>query len=350
MFYVSSYNSELDKFGITDTSDGVTEFYYKEEILSFPKSLRIKGVNGNTIQIVDASKAVAQKAFDKFGDIVKQHINTFSEETCLNLAKTAHFVRQLKGIDDIDEIHRITMENIYPSNVQDVVTSASQYTNTLREVDCSNPNAIKQALANNVCLVLQHKTNGVLSAFICSGSLAVLDKVYEPGFFDTVYLTKQLYGYTYNIEKVRPAKESSSEKNPDHLNVMSCSLRFRRDGVKHDKDNKVLSSPFYTVNIPRVLAIFILDNPTKLGNRILPEFHSSVNQAEYDFDFDMYRDVKRCINDGTNYFGNEDMFLKYVDTANLSKAIPLTDIIARFQGDFDYMERLRLWGYSFKVN
>lgn len=346
MFYVSSYNNGM--WGITDTDDGSEEFYTVPQLMHFTKDLKIqiKGVTPMGVKVVNASKQVAQKKFDSYADVVKQHINRFSADTCMNLAKTAHFVKKIKGLDDIDEIRRITMENIYPPNVQEVVASAQQYSNVMREVDCTNPNNIISALLNNVCLVLQQKTNGVLTAFICSANLSVLDKVYEPGFFDTVYLTKRLYDYTYNIEKVRPMKESTSEKNPNYLNVMSCSLRFRKDGVNHDKDNKVLSSPFYTVNIPSVLAMFILDNPSKLGNQILPEFYSAEHKIDYDFDFNMYNDVKRCLIDGTNYFGNEDVFLKYVDTQKLTKCIPITDIISRFQNDFDYMTALRYKGCS----
>ena len=54
--------------------------------------------------------------------------------------------------------------------------------------------------------------------------------------------------------------------------------------------------------------------------------------------------------DGSNYFGNEEYFLRYVDTEKITGVVPLTDIIQRFQSDFDYMEKLRLWGYSFSPN
>lgn len=47
MFYVSRINHELDgiKYGITDTKDGVEEFYSKAQIFQFSKSLDIDGVD-----------------------------------------------------------------------------------------------------------------------------------------------------------------------------------------------------------------------------------------------------------------------------------------------------------------
>lgn len=345
MFYVSSKANGL--YGITDTEDGVEEFYSKEFILKNFKGIKIDGVTAKGIKVVNASKEVAQKSFDMFGDIVKRKIYSYPYSTCEELARGVHFVKQIKGLENnLAEVHRITYENIYPKSVQDVVSSAVDYTNNLIEVNCSSPDEIKKALKNNVCLVLQHKTNGALTAFICTASLAVTDYIYEPGFFDGVYLTKQLYGYTQGINNVR--KEVKPKvKNPDLLNVFSCSLRFRREGVHHDGLLKELSSPFYSVNLPRVLGMFILDNPKKLGDRIIPEFYTSHNKDDYKFDFDMYREIKMCLDDGSNYFGNQKMFEKYIDFDNLEKPVELNDLIARFQDNFDYMERLRLKGYSF---
>lgn len=348
MFYISEFNKLSGKYGIMDTSDGAVEWYTKEEILSFPKKIKISGVTGKTIKVVNAASKVAQVKFDVIAERIKSEISTYNMEKCMELAGSIHFKKKLKGVDNISDVHRITAENVYPASVKEVVDSASEYTNELHEVELT-PNGIKTALMNNVCLVLQHKTNGALSAFICTGSLKVVDDIYEPSFFESVYLTKLLWGYTQDINKVRSAKSEERPANPDMLNVFSCSLRFRREGTHHDGALKELSSPFYTVNIPRVMAMFILDNPSRLGDKILPEFARTRNKDEYKFDFNMYLDIKKCIEDGTNYFGNEDAFLRYVDISSLEKAVDLTELITRFGSNFDYIEWIRSNGYSFKI-
>jgi hypothetical protein len=349
MLYVCQLNRQLGKYGVCDTDDGAIDFVTQEELLHIVHNLKIpvKGVKGNTIQVVSVTNQIMDSEFGQIKTMVSKLVDGWSEETCLEFARGAHFVKQIKGLP-IAEMRKVVVDNVYPKSIQEAVMDAQKYTNQVHEVNPKDKNAIINALKNNVCLVLQHKTNGVLTSFVCTGSFAVEDAIYEPGFFDAVYLTKQLYNYTYNIEKVRPAKtESDKPKNPNLLNVMSCSLRFRNDGVHHDKGNMILSSPFYTVNLERVFKIFILDNPSQLGNTILGEFHRSSHLGTYDFDFDLYQDVLRCCEDGTNYFGNEGYFLRYVNTQNLQSGVELSSILARFQSDFDYLEYLRGQGYSF---
>ena len=348
MFYVSCYDKTTKMFGITDTEDGVTDYFTKEDILKRLKNFKIKGVSGTTVKVVNAAESVVKENFNAFGDVVRKKVNSYSMDACMELARSVHFVKQIKGLDDIGEVRQISYEYIYPASVQEVVSSAADYTNNVIEVDVRNSYAMLDALKNNVCLVLQHKTNGALTAFICTAGVHVVDSVYEPKFFDKVYLTKQLYDYTSKIEKLRPKRENS--KNSEALNVFSCSLRFRRTGVKHDGAEKELSSPFYSVIPSRVLAMFVLDNPAKLGNRILPEFNTGAKtKVGYNFDFDMYLELGECINTGFNAFKDEDRFLKYVELDKLQVGANLTDAIDRFDDNFNYMMYLRKQGYSFKI-
>ena len=355
MLYVSSFNRQNNLYGVTDTEDGVTEYLNPQELIAVASQLatnkppvQIKGVQGTKVRVVSSSKQISNEGFGRIKDQVQRLVSSWGEDTCMEVARGAHFVKKIKGLP-LPEMQKVTASYVYPKEIDEVVMSAQPYTDQVHEVNVTDKNAVINALRNNVCLVLQHKTNGVLTAFICTGSFAVQDKIYEPGFFETVYLTKQLYGYTYNINKVRPKveKDDSKPKNPSLLNVMSCSLRFRNDGVRHDKDNLVLSSPFYTVNLERLFGMYILDNPSTLGNTILSEFHKSQHLGLYDFDFDMWQDILKCCEDGTNYFGNHDAFMKYVDTDTLDHAVELDSIIERFQSDFDYIEYLRGQDYSF---
>ena len=355
MLYVSSLDRQKGVYGVTDTEDGVTEYLTPQQLIEAAAHLEagnppihIKGVRGTKIGVVSATKQITKEGFGRIKDQVERLVSNWDEFTCMEVARGAHFVKKIKGLP-LPEMQKVTASYEYPKEIDEVVMAAQPYTNQVHEVNVTDKNAVINALRNNVCLVLQHKTNGVLTAFICTGSFAVQDKIYEPGFFETVYLTKQLYNYTYNINSVRPKvdKQDNKVKNPNLLNVMSCSLRFRNDGVRHDKDNLVLSSPFYTLNLERLFGMYILDNPSTIGNTILNEFHKSQHLGLYDFDFNMWQDILMCCEDGTNYFGNHDFFMKYIDTDTLDRVVDVNSIIERFQSDFDYIEYLRGQGYSF---
>lgn len=348
MFYISSFDKKSKMWGITDTDDGVTEFYTTEFILRELKGLEIKGVRGKTIQVVDAALHVAQSSFDRFESIVRKAVDSWTVETCMEIARSAHFVKKVKGLPD-DELKRVVVENIYPQNIRDAVAQASDFSNNIQEIDIRDRNAVLNALQNNVCLVLQHKTNGVLTSFMCSSSLQVLDSIYEPKFFDSVYLTKQLYGYTAKINKVRLTPTAQREKNPNMLPVFSCALRFRREGKNHDGANKELSSPYYTLNLDKLLGMYVLVNPHSLGDRILPEFYMAARKDTYNFDFDMYLEVKSCIASGVNIFKDKEKFMSYVDTDTLDHAVEVEAVMERFNNDFEHMMYVRQRGYSFDV-
>lgn len=349
MFYISS-QPEIHVFGVTDTSDGVEEFYTRNDILEIAKNIKIDGVHpSGSIKVVNATKEIAQKSFDKFGDLVKKKIYSYDYDTCENLARKAGFVRKLKELAGTpDMYHKLTYERLYPDSVKEVVKSASKYSNSIKEVDCSNPEAIKEALRTGVCLVLQHGSKGALTAFICTGSLSVVDSIYGVGFFDGIYLTKCLTDMTYDVSKVYAKRDDNSRpKNPELLNVFSCSLRFRYERTKTDEPLKELSSPFYSVNTANVLGMYVLDNPMTLGDLIIPEFKKSKNKDEYKFDFDLYNEVQTCLEDASCYFGNEQKMAS-ICKGTFRDDVSVRTLCERFTGNFDYMEHLRGNGYSFK--
>ena len=348
MFYVSNFDKMTKKFGITDTDDGVEEYYTKEEIINNFKMFKIYGVTGSTVKVVSAANTVVKETFGKFGDVVRRLVNTYSMEECMALARSLHFVKQIKGLEDIAEVRQITYEHVYPQSVQDVVRSAAEYTNSVREIDVTDMGLVRDTLKSHMCLILQHKTNGALTAFICTGSIGLMDRIYEPYFIDKVFLTKMLYSYTANINRVRDVEQDREDRSPDLLDVFSGSLRFRETGVHRDGLDKELSSPFYTVNLPKLLAIFVLDNPAKLGNKIMPIFYDGEDKQGYNFNFQMYQEVSACITTGTNMFLDRGNFMKYVDMSTLDHTVDIDFLIERFNKKFEYMRYLRGRGCSFK--
>ncbi len=346
MFYVSSStNGGFGKlYGVTDSEDGVEEFYTKEQLREISKSIPIKGVSKTGVKVVGGISSVAQPVVESFANVVRDVVNGYGEDTIMELARSIHFVKKLKGLD-LAGMRQVAYDYVYPASVQDVVQSAADYTNTLHSIQ-TTPDAIMNALRSNVCLVLQYKTNGALTAFICTGSMAVLDAVYEPLFWDKLYLTKSLQAVTTNVNRMRK-KAEPREKDPDMINVFSCSLRFRRQGKNHDGALKELSSATYTVNLPKVLAIFALDNPKKIGDSIIPEFYNVTNRDEYIFDFDMYQDITKCIMSNANLFLNEDNIIRYINQEELTGAVDLNEVMSRFEDSWSYRNYLRGTGYSF---
>lgn len=347
MYYVSGYNSKTRRYGITDTSDGVTDWLTEAFIRRELSGFEIQGVTLDGIRVVNAAAKVVQTKFDAFDGVVRSAVAAMTEETCMELARSAHFVKKIKGLP-VDEMKRVVCENIYPDSVREAVMMAREFSNSVQEVDVRDRDAVLDSLRTKVCVVLQQKTNGVLTSFMCTGSLALMDDIYAPMFFDSVYLTKQLYGYTVNMDRLRPRRDTSDrEKNPSMLNVFSCALRFRQEGKNHDGVNKELSSPFYTVNLDRLLGMYVLNDVHGVGDRIVPEFKALGDKSGYNFDFRMWKEVRSCLASGQNYFKNEKVFMQFVDTDTLSHVVELNEVISRFDDDFSYMAFLRKRGYSF---
>ena len=351
MLYISQYNRAKKLYGVTDTDDGATEFLTAAQVLDAVKELKgsgmtIDGVNGNKISVVSLTNQVMGSGFAKIEQEIDDMIAFWSIDTCMDVGRSAHFVSKLKGKSD-DEVRRITKEYVYPESIRSAVQNAAQFTNTFREVNVSDLSEVMQALSSNVCLVLQRKSTGVFTSFVCSASLALLDKIYEPYFFDALYLTKQLYSYTIDGCKIRPRTNRPSARQNDTLNVFSCSLRFRNDGVRHNKGNLVLSSPFYSVNLSRLFCMYVLDNPVSMGSSMLTEFHRGQHTGVYDFDFDMWQEVMQDAQSGQNSFDTENEFTRYLDVSSLQPGVTLEDVMGRYARDFNYMRKLRAAGISF---
>lgn len=348
MYYISKFDRREGKYGVTDTTDGVTDILSAADVLYAVNEmgLEINGVSGKTINVVSMTNQVMNVGFAGVEKQVDALIASWSVEDCMEVGRKASFVSKLKKKPEA-EVRSITKSYVYPDSIKSAVQNAAQYTNQMHEVDVKDMNAVMQALASNVCLVLQLKTNNTLTSFVCSAGLSILDKVYEPLFFDAMYLTKQLYDYTYKADRLRPRREAPLKRSPDLLNVFSCSLRFRNDGKRHDKGNMVLSSPFYTVNPPRLFCMYILDNPGKLGDTLTAEFHRGQHTGVYDFDFEIFKEVIFDVQTRHNRFEDPAEFQRYLNVSMLKNGVTLQDVMDRYQRDWNYMMKLRNAGLSF---
>lgn len=345
MYYISNRNMRTGLWAITDTEDGVEEWFTEDVVRAMAKKVKIEGV-GRKIVIVEAARKVAQQSFNTFETKLRGMISGWTEEQCMAIAKKGSFVRKIKGLPRPD-MERVMLEQLYPSNIQEAVVQASQYTNRLIEITSAQD--LERELRSGICLVLQHKTNMVVTSFMCTGSLAVIDGVTRPGFFDAVYLTKNLYGYTYGYDKLRPlVDKEAKERDPALKSVISCALRFRPEGKHHDGPMRELSSPFYTVNLNRILGAYKLADPHGLGDAMLNEFNATWNKEIYKFDMDMFRLVQRSIQTGVNLFNDKNVFMSFIPNGITNPKVTVEDAMARFDSDFGYMKYLRSQGYSFK--
>lgn len=343
MFYVSTRDPNTGYYGVTDTSDGVTEFFDANRLIQISKKISINGVKGNVITIVSATKNVIQNQFDSIGNTVKQYAYSLTEEQILDLAGKNGFKRKLKELYT-DDIPDFVASMIYPDSIKEVVNSASAYTNAVHSINVKDKELVKNTLRNNVCLVLQLTTKGLLTAFICTGSVQIVDKIYGVGFFDTMHLTKTLYDLTTKLPKRRDTQREFTP-NPDLLKVLSCSLRFKNDGKHKEKGNKVLSSTFYTVNLNNLFAMFVLNNPATLGNTILPEFKSGMSVGVYDFNLNMFNEIYTTLKSGINRYQNASEITKYI--TNITEPVDVTYLQERFNKEYSYVVSVRQRNYSF---
>lgn len=344
MYYISSRRKN-GTWGITDTTDGVEEFYTTKFILTKLKDFDIAGVSGDKISVVNASTQIIGSNFDEFEKLVRMEVDNWTEEDCLSIARTGHFVRKIKDLSG-DAMKEEMVRNIYPDSVREVVESSYRLGNSVRIADVGS---IADELKHNVCVVLQHRTDGILTAFICTAGIEVEDALYGQYNFDAAYLTKQLYGYTFNCNKVRPQRAGEpKEKNKNLLNVMSCSLRFRNSGKGHDGAIMCISSPFYTVNLERVLAVAVIENPNHIGDILSREYRFAANKDMYDFSPSMYARVKKDVQNNTNSFITTASFAKYILKNPLFEGVEVTDLVQRYAENFGYMRYIRQSGFTFK--
>ncbi len=343
MYYVSSVNPRTGMWAVTDTEDGVEEWFPEDELRRMAKLVSIQGV-GRKISVINASRGVAMTSFNTFETRLKKMISGWTDEQCLAIARKGSFVRKIKG-QPRPEVERVMLEQLYPTSISDAVHQASQYTNRLIEIGSASE--LMNALKSSICLVLQHKTNMVVTAFMCTGSIGVVDSVYTPYFFDAVYLTKSLYGYTYNYDKLRP-KVEKGERDAAMKSVFSCALRFRAEGKHHDGALLELSSPFYTVNTGKILGAYQLAEPHNVGDVMLSEFSRAYDKGMYKFDMDMFKLVQSSIQRGVNAFKDKELFMSFIPAGLTNAKVPVEDAMERFNSDFEYMRYLRSQGYSFK--
>ena len=281
MFYVNAYDVSTRKYSVTDTDDGVVEWYTPAELkgLTATYGMKIEGVSADGVRVVSFHDKTLDTGFFGIESSIAGCVRWWSEDYCRDFARGAGFFRKTKGLEG-DALRQLVMEHIYNQSIQDVVESCRTFSNSVMQVDASDRVAIVKALQNYVCLVLQVKANGTLTAFVCTAGVKVIDQIYGAGVFDAVYLTKQLYHYTHDINKLRPRRPvetanvsdiTASTKGANLLNVYSCALRFKlneKTGIKE------ISSPFYTVNTDKVFMVYAFNNPKDVAKDFINELSS----------------------------------------------------------------------------
>lgn len=323
MYYVSSKQKD-GTFGITDTDDGVTEFYTPEQIQYFTKEvgLQIKGVRGTIIRPVSIA-SVMNNRVDDFVEILRKHVDCYSTETCYDIGRAGGFKRELNALGtDIAAIRQCVFEHLYTKQIQDVMESARSYTRSIQEVDLTDRDNIKKALSDSVCLVLQLSTKGNLTNFICTGNMQIINQQYGEGFFPAWYIAKTIKGYADAPSRVRFVK-SDRQKNPNYLNVFSASLRIR--DMKNYAE-KEFSSPFYTVNPERVCCIFRL---------IEPNFPKPILEGDFAEYFDA---AKESLASGVN--------MKVEDWCAGDEGFEITAMAEKVADNYDFIRNIEKIGWS----
>lgn len=352
MFYVSDIRRSPSgsTYGITDSEDGVTEYYTKEDLVNFIRmNIRIKGIENGKIRIVNAGKEVIGSTLTGIERQIKMIVNSYTYAMCEEVARKAHFVRQVKALkDDMDAVHQLMIEKLYPESIKNAVQLATTYTNSVHSVDVTDRNAVMDALNNNMCLVMQLSSKGSLTAFIGTANLGLLDKIYGKYYFDTFALTKLMYSYTYNIASARLSATARQQK-PNLVPIFSGALRFDYKGVHHDGDTKVLRSTYYSVNTDSLFAIFVLDNPSAMRRyNVVMEYEDSSYKGIYEFDMNLWEQVENSVKTGNWAFQTKEDFLKYIPPEALeTKSVELTAFVSKAKNEFEHMQYVRKRGLSY---
>lgn len=351
MFYVSDIRRSPSgsTYGITDSDDGVTEYYTKDDVVKFIKmGLKIKGVGNGKITIANAGEAVIQNTLNDIERQIKAIVNSYSYTMCEEVARKAHFVRQVKPLkDDMDALHQLMLERLYPESIKNAVKLATTYTNYVHSVDVGNKDAVLNALNSSMCLVMQLSSKGTLTAFIGTANLGLLDKIYGQYYFDTFELTKLMYSYTYNIASARLSAGARQQK-PNLIPIFSGALRFDNKGVHHDGDTKVLRSTYYSVNTDSLFAIFALDNPSAMRRyNVVMEYEDSSYKGMYEFDLNLWKEVEACVKRGEWSFKTVDDFMRYIPPEAVTKGVELSAFVTKAQKEFEHMQFVRKRGLSY---
>ena len=354
MYYVKAIGKIPNTYEVADTKDGVTETYTISDLyhIVYDLGIEVQGVSLKGIKVVNATKKMGTTIVKRVDELIQRSLSSCTYETLYEMARGLSCARDFKKLgEDSEQCKGLIYSKMMTQSVKDVIKKASQCSSSVVEVDISDINAVKSALRENVCLVLQMKTKGGLTAFTCTGNMKLCDSLYRNDFVETAFLAQRLYELTVNIERVREQRNTQQDKKPNLLRVVSSDIRFRPTKTKKvDVGLKEISSIFYSVNTDMLIGMFILDNPSASGNTVVAEFldKSKRQQQKYKFDFNMWVEVSDSFRNGVNKFKNKDEFTKYINTANLTKVVDVTEAMNQFDDAFNYATYLKQFGYTFK--
>ena len=351
MLYVSSIKD--GKYGVTDTADGVEEFVTGQELANivYNCKLEVKGVDirNKTINVVSVGDSVVSDRVKKVQESIRGRIYSMSPEDLESYARQGGYVTALKKLikeGDLDKARELCVERSFgDETVKSVSSSLKKYSNVVREVNISNSVEVRSALMNNVCLVLQLGAKNNITSFICTGNLAIMDKLTQPYLVEASYLNK-IFVNLMGRKTVPKSNSDSSKKVEGNLKVFSAALRFRPKYAKVADSVQEISSTFYTVKESNLIAMFVLDNPMKLNVNFMATFAGAAlanRTSEYEFDCWLYEQLMKSFNNGV-FDRDAIMNLPRVqELKNLSD-----EHLDYFMGMYDFMSYIRRTGCSFK--
>ena len=358
MLYVSDYNEATKKYGITDTTDGVTDYVSEAEVVYCNQALatqgvKIYGVKQDVVEVVDFSRLLQQNTFAEIEIKIDSEIKSWTYTECEEVGRRLGCVSEVKQCQQIGDVWRVLKARLYPQSIKNVVDNAQQLTNQAHSVEISNLFDVKQALKNNVCLVVQKTKKGSCTAFICTGSTAIVDSLYGPYVLESATLTQQACNLadTSKLEEARALPPKPSHLLP----VYSCSMRFRRAtgtvrGLRVEKDNFVLSSATYTVNPKTLVAMFILDGvPAGIGANMLSKSQTNLTSNNTTYKPEVFSVLQQSLARGINLFSdlptvNASMLPAYIKSSGLGTNI---DYLNRYEAVYNELMGYRATGYSF---
>ncbi len=362
-FYVSDHDATNNTWGVTDLTDGVISYYSHSDLLLIMKQhkLKILGVSKTGCKIVSVVHGIVLPHAEEVQKQILDEVDAWDEEYIKRFAEAQNIVskvRDRKGNYYPIEMQKEAVKKKMESLVNlDALSNALNTSNHIQEVDVSNPEAIKDALLNHVCVVVQQsQKKGVfssLTSFLCTGSMAVMDKLYAPFFFDSFLLTKEFQDRSKRANTYKPRVAATSPKVG--WNVFSADLRFRVD--TRSKTNvdirKQISSLTYTIVPENVKMMYILNNPSKSKSNPLVEINAlaggTANLDEYDFDLEAFKNIYGRAKQGS-YTMTEQEFRSLAPLNRIANTTDVAPTVEKYNEKAGWVSHMRDTMTSFNPN
>lgn len=381
MYFISRVTNTT--VNVTDTKDGISEKYTIKRLARLCKAnpnLVIVGFTdtGYKPTVVHTGKSIKQNNFMQnpdplqpkhkesisvtavsaledsrlmLGDILKKYDDAYFYE----LARRNSFARDYKATSKSlaeryglgspaysEYLLKYMVEKLIPSNVEEAISSMSKVSSTgsLTRVDTRDVRNVLSALLNNLCVAVCISAKGGVTSF-CGSAGTEFIKSYYQGYdlyaCDLYDIIKRYSDDNFMLQNIEQREKKEYTPDPRSLKLLSGALRVRQEGKKVVKLNH--SSTTYSVNLDRLLALYIIDTPLPVGATISTALDKGI-------DIGYEPEVFKYIS--SNFDSLDESFIKtFVSKRATPNFIQADILIKQFNEKLGYLQYMHKSGRAF---